>query len=333
MNVDPAPIKGNVLLAPMSGITDAPFRAAALELGAPAVVCEMITSRELVLGRPESLRRAVDHGTDRNGAPLIIQLAGRDPALMADGARIAADLGADVIDINMGCPAKKVTGGLAGAALMREPRRALAVIEAVVGAVSVPVTVKMRLGWDDDDRNAPSLARAAENAGISLITVHGRTRCQFYRGKADWRAIARVKQAVGVPVVANGDIDSIEAATRVLTVTGADAVMVGRGAQGRPWLPGQIAAFLSTGIRRPDPTQEEELEIVSAQYERSLTHYGRELGTRCVRKHLGWHLDRHAGRVADIGKWRRRILTSEEPVQVLRLLASFFSLLEEGTAA
>jgi nifR3 family TIM-barrel protein len=331
--VGPVAIDGRVLLAPMSGITDQPFRALARALGAPAVVCEMIASRDLTLGRAEALRRAVCHGNGDGRDPLIIQLAGREPELMAEGARIAADLGADIIDINMGCPAKKVTGGLSGAALMREPERALSLIEAVVGAVDLPVSVKMRLGWCDASRNAPDLARRAEAAGAAMITVHGRTRCQFYAGRADWHAIAEVKRALSVPVVANGDVNTIEDAAEIVRITGADAVMIGRGARGRPWFPAQVARYLSTAAPPVDPDPGAEFEIVREHYEAMLVHYGSELGVRCARKHLSWAIDRHAGRIAAVRSWRGAICTETEPLRVIGHLGRFYDHLGERAAA
>ncbi|NND50168.1 MAG: tRNA dihydrouridine synthase DusB, partial [Rhizobiales bacterium] len=252
---------------------------------------------------------------------------------MAQGAEIAADLGADIIDINMGCPAKKVTGGLSGAALMREPDRALRLIDAVVGAVKLPVTVKMRHGWDDSSRNASELALSAERAGAAMITVHGRTRCQFYDGRADWAAIGGVKRAVDIPVVANGDLVSVDDAREMLRITGADAVMIGRGAQGRPWFPGQVTHFLKTGRIAADPEPMDELDIVTRHYEAMLCHHGREHGVRCARKHLGWAINRHSSRVGDAVSWRRRICTEEEPARVIGHLKSFYELLGERAAA
>ena len=326
-------INGQVFLAPMSGITDAPFRMIAQSLGAPAAVSEMIASEELFLNRKESIRRARNHINAVPGNPFIIQLAGREANMMAEGAQIASDLGADIIDINMGCPAKKVTGGLSGAALMREPLRALRLIEAVVRAGRCPVSVKMRLGWDDGQINATVLAKSAENAGVSMITVHGRTRCQFYKGKADWQAISKVKQSVSIPVVANGDVTSIKQAVNALSVSGADAVMIGRGAQGQPWLPGQVAEYLKSGHIKADPTLQSELQILLWQYIETLFHYGRDLGVRCARKHLCWSLDRHAAKIPALTQIRRSICTAEEPNQVMDLLKRFYGTAMESTPA
>ena len=267
----------------MSGVTDLPFREIAWRCGAGLVVTEMIASRELVMSRGESWARLKKSGL----GPHMVQLAGREPRWMAEAARIAAANGADIIDINMGCPAKKVTGGYSGSALMRDPELALSLIEATVGAVDVPVTLKMRLGWDENSINAPQIARQAEQAGVTLVTIHGRTRMQFYEGRADWKAIRAVREAISIPLIANGDVQSTEDADRILELSGADAVMIGRGAQGRPWHAGALAGH-------PVPSRREQMEIVAEHYEAMLGFYGREPGLRHARKHLGWYLDRLA---------------------------------------
>ncbi|RUU13706.1 tRNA dihydrouridine synthase DusB [Mesorhizobium sp. USDA-HM6] len=305
-------IRNRVFLAPMSGITDEPFRQRAHRHGAGLVVSEMVASGELAKGRA-----GCDLRIRHSGLPVhMVQLAGREAAHMAEGARIAAGEGADIIDINMGCPAKKVTGGYAGSALMRDLDHALSLIEAVVAAVSVPVTVKMRLGWDESALNAPMLARRAEQAGVKMVTVHGRTRCQFYQGKADWRAIARVRQAVSIPVVANGDVSSPEEAPAILDQSGADAVMIGRAHYGAPWIAGSVAAG-AAGISAPGipETQQALADYVVAHYEDMLSLYGIESGLRQARKHLGWYLDRHAAGV--LAEQRKRVLTSFEPAEVI----------------
>src|SRR2546421_5078798 len=263
MVVGPVALPNCVFLAPMSGITDAPFRRLAARLGAGAVISEMIASADLADGRREQQRRLEGEGLQLN----IVQLAGCEAKWMAEGARIAESSGADIIDINMGCPAKHVTGKESGSALMRDLDHALTLIDATVGAVSIPVTLKMRLGWDDHSRNAPELARRAEAAGIRLITVHGRTRCQFYKGEADWSAVRAVKQAVSIPVVVNGDVTDFEGAIEAFSRSGADAIMVGRGAQGRPWFPGDLAHYLATGEKRAAPSLEHQFDLLSALYE------------------------------------------------------------------
>lgn len=313
-----------VLLAPMSGITDAPFRRQTAALGAGLVVSEMTASDDLVNGRPMSRLRCEATGV----GPHVVQLAGCETRWMAEGARIAEAAGADIIDINMGCPARHVTGGQSGSALMRDLDHALTLIEATIAAVKVPVTLKMRLGWDDRSLNAPELARRAETAGVQMITVHGRTRCQFYKGEADWGAVRAVKDAVGVPLVVNGDITSFEKAVSALEMSGADAVMVGRGAQGQPWLPGQIGRRLETGVAESAPPLAEQLKYIRALYDEVCSLYGRRIGLRHARKHLGWALDVAAlcsGAPAETLKsWRQKILTSDDPHRVHRSLEDAF---------
>lgn len=314
-------IRNRVFLAPMSGITDAAFRSRAHAHGAGLVVSEMVASGELARGRGVS-RQRIRH----SGLPVhMVQLAGREAGHMAEAARIAAGEGADIIDINMGCPAKKVTGGYAGAALMRDPGHALSLIEAVVEAAGVPVTVKMRLGWDDDARNAPDIARAAENVGVRMLTIHGRTRCQFYQGKADWKAISEVKQAVSIPVVANGDVRDAGDARQILEQSGADAIMVGRASYGAPWTPGAIAAAAgATGAHAGPPAGGAELaDYVVAHYEDMLSLYGVESGLRQARKHLGWYVDAHA---ADLPAERRAaIMSGTDPHKVVAAIRDAFS--------
>ncbi|CAN7275855.1 tRNA dihydrouridine synthase DusB [Rhizobium rhizogenes] len=306
-SIGPVPVRNRVILAPMSGVTDLPFRQLALRYGAGLVVTEMVASRELVQDTPESWARLKSAGLK----PHMVQLAGREAHWMAEAAKIAADNGADIIDINMGCPAKKVIGGYSGSALMRDPDHALGLIEATVKAVDVPVTLKMRLGWDENSINAPHIARRAEEAGIQLVTIHGRTRMQFYEGRADWDAIRAVRDVIAIPLVANGDVDTPEDASEILRRSGADAVMVGRGCQGRPWHAGVLA-----GHRAPDCG--EIADIALEHYRMMLDFYGEAVGIRHARKHLSWYLDRYAP--TTIGAEKARIMTSKDSQEAAALL-------------
>jgi tRNA-dihydrouridine synthase B len=317
-------VSNSVFLAPMSGVTDAPFRRLCATLGAGLVVSEMTASNDLVNGRPMSRLRCEATGV----GPHVVQLAGCEADWMAKGARIAEAAGADIIDINMGCPARHVTGGQSGSALMRDLDHALTLIDATVSAVKIPVTLKMRLGWDDRSLNAPELARRAEAAGVQMISVHGRTRCQFYKGEADWSAVRAVKDAVRVPLVVNGDITSFEKAVTALEMSGADAVMVGRGAQGQPWLPGQIGRRLHSGVIESAPSLPQQLSFIRALYDEVCSHYGLRIGLRHARKHLGWALDVASqcsrAPASTIKAWRQKILTSDDPAGVHRSLQDAF---------
>jgi tRNA-dihydrouridine synthase B len=317
-------IANPVFLAPMSGVTDAPFRRLAAVLGAGLVVSEMTASEDLVHGRPMSRLRCEATGIGLH----VVQLAGCEARWMTEGARIAEAAGAEIIDINMGCPARHVTGGQSGSALMRDLDHALRLIEATISAVKVPVTLKMRLGWDDRSRNAPELARRAEAAGVQLISVHGRTRCQFYKGDADWGAVRAVRDAVRIPLVVNGDITSFEKAVSALQMSGADALMIGRGAQGQPWLPGQIGRRLETGVEESAPSLAEQLGYIRVLYDEVCGHYGLRVGLRHARKHLGWALEVAArcsrAPAERLKTWREKILTSDDPYWVHRSLEDAF---------
>lgn len=316
-------LRNRVFVAPMSGVTDLPFRERAYAHGAGLVVSEMIASQEFCRARRESRKRAAS-GT----IPVrILQLAGREARWMAEAARIAEGEGVDIIDINMGCPAKKVTGGYSGSALMRDLDHAISLIEATLAAVGVPVTLKMRLGWDCSSINAPELARRAADAGVQMITVHGRTREQLYRGTADWARLGEVRTAVSVPLVVNGDIESRETMDEALAQSGADAVMIGRASYGAPWFAGELAregGFCSP-FAEPAPTRTDLGGYVAAHYEDMLNHYGAEPGLRHARKHLNWYLERHAIKHPDFARLRRGIMTGTDPLKVLDLIADAFA--------
>ncbi len=330
LSIGPHTLSNRAVLAPMSGVTDLPFRRLAARFGAGMVVSEMVASETFVKGDAETQMRAEAQDKGLH----VVQLAGREARWMGEAAKVIAGLGADVIDINMGCPAKKVTSGYSGSALMRDLDHALTLIDATVTAVDIPVTVKMRLGWDDRSLNAADLAARAENAGVQLVTVHGRTRCQFYKGAADWQAIRSVKDAVSIPLVSNGDCKSIEDAQTMLSVSGSDGIMIGRGAYGRPWLPGHIGHYLATGERLEAPIGRELADLVAGHYEDILSHYGEFAGVRIARKHLGWYLDDAVARGADIPSHERKtLMTSSSPSEVLRLVMDWFSTSNERIAA
>jgi tRNA-dihydrouridine synthase B len=312
-------VRNNAFLAPMAGITDAPFRKVAERFGAGMVVSEMIASNALVVGNQEMARRL----RKPNVLPHMVQLAGCEAEWMTRGAKVAADAGADIIDINFGCPSKRVTNGFAGSALMRVPDHAMTLIDAVVSATPLPVTVKMRLGWDDDSLNAAEMARRAVDAGVKMITVHGRTRQQFYKGTARWELVRAVVEAVDVPVVVNGDIVDLAAAREALNLSGAAAVMLGRGAQGKPWAVGQIGAGLAEEAGPEAPEGEDLIAIISEQYEDMLDEYGTAVGLRAARKHLDWYAE--AAGISLDKPTRTAFLNSEAPAEVLGMIRTIFS--------
>jgi tRNA-dihydrouridine synthase B len=318
ISVGPVTIDAPVILAPMTGVTDLPFRKIVKRYGAGLTVSEMIASQAMIRETRQSLQKAA---WDPSEEPVSLQLAGCAPAEMAEAAKLNEQRGAAIIDINMGCPVKKVVNGDAGSALMRDLPLAASIIEATVKAVKVPVTLKMRMGWDHSSLNAPELARIAEDLGIQMITVHGRTRCQMYKGSADWSFIRKVKDAVGLPVIANGDICSIEDARTALEQSCADGVMIGRGAYGRPWLLAQVMSDLSGGGHRPDPSMDEQLDVILEQYDAMQSLYGRQTGVNLARKHIGWYTKG----LTSSAEFRNRVNTQDDPAVVVEMLREFYS--------
>lgn len=317
ISIGPINLEDNVILAPMSGVTDMPFRRLVKRQGAALVISEMIASQALIRESRKTLKMIMKTPEE---FPMSVQLAGCEPEAMAEAAKLNEDLGANIIDINMGCPAKKVVNGYAGSALMKEELKAAKIIEATVKAVSLPVTLKMRTGWDDNSRNAPKLAKIAEDLGVKMITVHGRTRCQFYNGRADWDFIAEVKNSVKIPVIGNGDVKTEEDAKTLLEKSQADGVMIGRGAYGRPWFLNQVSHYLKTAQKLPQPNIFAMKDIMIEHYQEMLSHHGREYGVRLARKHLGWY----SKGLPNSADFRSKVNLMDDADQVLSFMRQFF---------
>lgn len=318
INIGDIELSSPVILAPMSGVTDLPYRKLVKNFGAGLVVSEMVASRAMIVKSHQAIKKSAIMHDDATGA--CVQLAGCNADVIADSAQMNEDMGAKIIDLNFGCPAKRVVGGYSGSALMRDIKLARNILEEAVKAVKIPVTLKMRMGWDDNSKNAPELAKIAEAVGIKMITVHGRTRCQFYSGKADWEFISKVKKSVRIPVIANGNIVDFNSATEALNQSGADGIMIGRGCYGKPWLISQVAHFLKTGEKLPDPSLEDQLKIIINHYNEILEHYEDNTGVKIARKHISWY----SSGLPNSGEFRAKINQIYNANEVREIIKEFY---------